>query len=81
MSPEPERILGKRAPHVDVEGLGLVDLEAARPGAVWDVHESHAEQLVVVVAGPVEDHAGARQGGDVPLRVLRALHRSNKRLA
>lgn len=52
-----------------MEGLGLVDLEASGPGAVGVVHDANAEQLVVVAAGPVEDHAGARQRGDVALRV------------
>lgn len=56
-------------PHVDVEGLGFVDFEASGPGAVHIVHDAHAQQLVVVAAGPVEDHAGARQGGDVALWV------------
>ena len=60
-------------PHVDMEGLGLVDLEPSRPGAVGRVHEADAQQLVVVVPGPVEDHAGTRQGGDVALRVGWAL--------
>lgn len=57
------------SPHVDVKGLGLVDLEASRPGAVRGVHEAYAQQLVVVIAGPVEDNAGSRQRGDVTLRV------------
>lgn len=61
------------SPHVDVEGLGLVDLEASRPGAVGRVHEAHAQQLVVVVARPVEDDAGAWQRGDVALWVGCAL--------
>lgn len=61
------------SPHVDVKGLGLVDLEAPGPGAVGGVHASHTQQLVIVVAGPVEDDAGARQGGDVTLRVGRTL--------
>lgn len=52
-----------------MKGLGLVDLEASRPGAVGGVHETDTKQLVVVVAGPVEDHAGAWQGGDVALGV------------
>lgn len=56
-----------------MKGLGFVDLEASRPGAVGGVHEAHTQQLVVVVAGPVEDNAGARQGGDVTLRVGRTL--------
>lgn len=63
-------------PHVDVKGLGDVDLEAPRPGAVGRVHEPDTQQLVVVVAGPVEDHAGAWQGGDVALWVGRALRRT-----
>lgn len=53
--------------------LGDVDLEAARPGAVGRVHEPDAQQLVVVVPGPVEDHAGAGQGGDVAVRIGCAL--------
>ncbi len=61
------------SPHVDVKGLGFVDLEASRPGAVGGVHEAHTQQLVIVIAGPVEDNAGARQGGDVTLRVGRTL--------
>lgn len=56
-----------------MKGFGFVDLEASRPGAVGGVHEAHTQQLVVVVAGPVEDNAGARQGGDVTLRVGRTL--------
>ena len=56
-----------------MEGLGLVDLEAARPGAVGRVHEAHTQQLVVVVPGPVEDHAGAGQRGDVAVWVIGAL--------
>lgn len=52
-----------------MEGLGLVDLEAPRPGAVGRVHEAHAQQLVVVIPRPVEDHAGAGQRGDVALWV------------
>lgn len=52
-----------------MEGLGFVDFEASGPGAVHIVHDAHAQQLVVVAAGPVEDHAGARQGGDVALWV------------
>lgn len=61
------------SPHVDVEGLVLVDLEASGPGAVGRVHQSHAQQLVVVVARPVEDRAGARQGWDVALWIGCAL--------
>lgn len=56
-------------PHVDVEGLWFIDFEASGPGAVLVVHDANAQQLVVVAAGPVEDHTGARQGGDVALRV------------
>lgn len=56
-----------------MEGFGLVDLEAPRPGAGGVVHEAHAQQLVVVVTGPVEHHTGARQGGDVALGVRRTL--------
>lgn len=58
-----------RLPHVDMKRLGDVDLEAPRPGTVGDVHEPHTQQLVVVVAGPVEDHAGAWRRGDVTLWV------------
>lgn len=58
-----------KPPHVDVEGLWFVDFEASGPRALHVVHDAHAQQLVVVAAGPVEDHAGARQGGDVALRV------------
>lgn len=61
------------SPHVDVKGLEDVDLEASRPGAVGCVHEPHTQQLVVVIPGPVEDHAGAWQGGDVALWVGGAL--------
>lgn len=50
------------SPHVDVERLRFVDLEASGPGAVGDVHETHTQQLVVVISGPVEDDAGSRQG-------------------
>lgn len=57
------------SPHVDVERLELVDLEASGPGAVGRVQESNTQQLVVVVSGPVEDDAGAGQGGDVTLWV------------
>lgn len=64
------------SPHVDVEGLGDVDLKASRPRTVGGVHEPHAQQLVIVVAGPVEDHAGARQGGDVPVWIGRALRQT-----
>lgn len=60
-------------PHVDVKRLGDVDLEASGPGTVGCVHESDTQQLVVVVTGPVEDHAGAWQGGDVALRIGCAL--------
>lgn len=60
-------------PHVDMKGLGDVDFEASGPGAVRGVHESDTQQLVVVVARPVEDNAGARQGGDVALWVSRTL--------
>lgn len=60
-------------PHVDVKRLGDVDFEASRPGAVGRVHESDTQQLVVVVTGPVEDHAGAWQGGDVALWIGCAL--------
>lgn len=66
-------------PHVDMERLGLVDLEASRPGAVGVVHESHTQQLVIVVPGPVEHHAGARRCGDVALWVGRALQRTTDR--
>ena len=61
------------APHVDVEGFWLVDLEASRPGAVGCVHEPHTEQLIVVIPGPVEDHTGAWRRGDVVLWVGCAL--------
>lgn len=61
------------SPHVDMKGLGDVDFEASRPGAVRGVHESDTQQLVIVVARPVEDNAGARQGGDVALWVSRTL--------
>lgn len=61
------------APHVDVEGLWFVDLEASRPGTVGGVHETHTQQLVVVIPRPVKHNAGARQGGDVTLRIGRAL--------
>ena len=61
------------SPHVDVEGLGFVDLEASRPGAVGSVHEANTQQLVIVVSGPVEDDAGAWQGGDVTLWIGRTL--------
>lgn len=57
------------SPHVDMEGLGFVDLEASRPGTVGGVHEAHTQQLVVVITWPVENNTGARQGGDVTLRV------------
>lgn len=60
-------------PHVDVKRLGDVDLEASGPGTVGRVHESDTQQLVVVVTGPVENHAGAWQGGDVALWVGCAL--------
>lgn len=66
-------------PHVDMERLGLVNLEASRPGAVGVVHETHAQQLVVVVPGPVEHHAGAGQCGDVALWVGRALQHTTSR--
>lgn len=52
-----------------MEGLGFVDLEASRPGTAGGVHEAHTQQLVVVIAWPVENNTGARQGGDVTLRV------------
>lgn len=60
-------------PHVDVKRLGNVDFKASRPGAVGRVHEADTQQLVIVVTGPVEDHAGAWQGGDVALRIGCAL--------
>lgn len=60
-------------PHVDVKGLGFVDFEASRPGAVGGIHEAHTQQLVIVIAWPVEDDTGARQGGDVTLWVGCAL--------
>lgn len=56
-----------------MKGLGFVDFKASRPGAVGSIHEAHTQQLVIVVAWPVEDDAGARQGGDVTLWVGRAL--------
>lgn len=56
-----------------MKGLEFVDFEASRPGAVGGVHEAHTQQLVIVIAGPVEDNAGAWQGGDVTLRVGRTL--------
>lgn len=56
-----------------MKGLGFVDFEASRPGAVGGVHEAHTQQLVIVIAGPVEHNAGAWQGGDVTLGVGRTL--------
>lgn len=56
-----------------MEGLWFVNLKASRPGAIGGVHETHTEQLVVVIAGPVEDNAGAWQGGYVTLWVGRTL--------
>lgn len=52
-----------------MKGLRLVDLKASRPGAVGRVHEANTQQLIIVIAGPVENNAGARQGGDVTLWV------------
>ena len=63
-------------PHVDVERLGLVDLEASGPGAVSVVHEAHTQQLVVVIPGPVEHHTGAGWRRDVALGVSRALQQN-----
>ena len=62
-----------------MEGLGLVDLEAAGPGAVLGVHEAHTQKLVVVIPGPVEDHTGTRQGGDVALWVHCSLESYNNK--
>lgn len=64
-------------PHVDVKRLGDVDLETARPGAVGCVHEPDTQQLVVVVTGPVEDHTGAGQGGDVAVWIGCALRQTH----
>lgn len=61
------------SPHVDMKRLGFVDLEASRPGTVGGIHETHTKELVVVVAGPVENNAGAWQGGDVTLWIGRTL--------
>lgn len=67
----------RRPPHVDMKRLGDVDFEAARPGAVGGVHEPDTQQLVVVVTGPVEDHTGARQGGDVAVGIGCALRQTH----
>lgn len=60
-------------PHINVKRLWLVDLKAATPCAVGDFHEAHAQQLVKVISGPVENNAGARQRGDIPLWVAGTL--------
>lgn len=62
-------------PHVNVERLGDVDLEAPRPGTVRRVHESDTQQLIIVIPGPVEDYVGAWQGGDVAFWIGCALGR------
>lgn len=64
-----------------MEGLWFVDLKASRPGAVGGVHEAHTQQLVVVITGPVEDNAGARQGGDVSLWIGSTLQQTYSLMA
>ena len=48
------------APHVDVEGVYLVDAEAARPVTTGVVHDAHTQQLVQVQPRPVERQLAAR---------------------
>lgn len=60
-------------PHIDVKGFGFADLKASRPGAIGDVHKAHTQQLVIVIAWPMENNTGARQGGNITLWVGRTL--------
>ena len=60
-------------PHVDMERLWFVDLKASRPCAVEGVHEAYTQQLVIVIAGPVEDNTGAGWSGDITFWVGRTL--------
>ena len=55
----------RRLPHVDVEGVDGVEVEAARPAAVRTGHDADAEKLVEVDARPVEGESTAGQGGQV----------------
>lgn len=57
------------SPHVDMEGIILVDFKASRPNAIGNVHQPDTQQLIVVIAWPVEHHTGTRQGGNVAIRV------------
>lgn len=48
-----------------MEGIILIDFKASRPDTIGNVHQPDTQQLIVVIAWPVEDHTGSRQGGNV----------------
>lgn len=52
-----------------MEGIILVDFKASRPNAIGNVHQPDTQQLVIVIAWPVEHHTGTRQGGNVAIGV------------
>ena len=66
----------RRLPHVDVEGVDGVEVEAARPAAVRTGHDADAEKLVEVDARPVKGEGTAGQGGQVVVngRLLKHTH-------
>lgn len=64
-----QKIYVSQLPHINMERTVFVDLKAPRPDAVRNIHQSHAQQLIIVVARPVEHNAGTRKCGDVAIRI------------
>ena len=52
-------------PHVDVEGVDLVNTEPSRPLTWRVVHDAHTQQLVKVKSRPMEGQLTTRQGWQV----------------
>lgn len=58
-------VVTSNLPHVDMEGIILVDLKATRPNTIGNIHQSDTQQLIIVIPRPVENHTGTRKSGDV----------------
>lgn len=62
-----------------MEGIILVDFKASRPNTIGDIHQSDTQELIIVIAGPVEHHTGTRKGGDITFRIGCSLEHTGSR--